>query len=277
MLTIIIFCQIYDFCKSHFENIEKEWILKGKLNAAEIITICILYHYSGYKTFKHYYINKVLKEMKIDFPNLASYTRFLELKNEHRDLTKTIFSNLYQNKATDISYIDSSSIKVCHINRMHANKVFKNKAKKGYSMKGSFYGFKLHLIINNRAEIINAKITSGNIADNNHNLLTDLTQNISGKIYGDKGYMVNKDFYNNLLEKDITIITKKRNNMKNYSDISAFDQQLLKKRSIIETIFGILKETFSMEHSRHRSVDGFFMHIFSSLFAYSFKEKKPIF
>ncbi|MGL9758759.1 MAG: transposase, partial [Wolbachia sp.] len=49
----------------------------------------------------------------------------------------------------------------------------------------------------------------------------------------------------------------------------------LRKRSIIETVFGYLKNRLELEHSMHRSPINFLVHIFSTLVSYSMKPKKP--
>ncbi len=48
---------------------------------------------------------------------------------------------------------------------MNRNKVFKRIAKKGKSTIGWFFGFKLHLIVNDSEEILSFTITSGNVDD----------------------------------------------------------------------------------------------------------------
>ena len=53
------------------------------------------------------------------------------------------------------------------------------------------------------------------------------------------------------------------------------DKYLLSKRGLIETVIGQLKTEFNIEHTRHRSVNGFLCNLFGSLIAYSFKQKKP--
>ena len=121
---------------------------------------------------------------------------------------------------------------------------------------------------------MNFFITPGNVADNNEEVLMNITKDLFGKMFGDKGYIVNKDIFEKLYFKGIQIITKIRKNMKNKL-MQLEDKLMLKHRGLIETVIGVLKESFSMEHSRHRSVWGFFSHIFSTLAAYSFKEKKP--
>ncbi|WP_458797011.1 transposase [Wolbachia pipientis] len=44
---------------------------------------------------------------------------------------------------------------------------------------------------------------------------------------------------------------------------------MLRKRSIVETVFGSLKNKFEIAHTRHRSPINFLVHIFSTLVSYS--------
>lgn len=241
---------------------------------SEIMTICVFFHHSGYKTFKQYYTNYVQQQLSTAFPNLVSYNRFVELKQDVA-FPIAIFTLLQvKEKCTGKSFIDSFSLEVSHPRRIQSHKVFKGLAQRGKTSVGWFYGFKIHLTINEYGEILNFFITPGNVADNNEEVLMNITKDLFGKMFGDKGYIVNKDIFEKLYFKGIQIITKIRKNMKNKL-MQLEDKLMLKHRGLIETVIGVLKESFSMEHSRHRSVWGFFSHIFSTLAAYSFKEKKP--
>lgn len=53
-----------------------------------------------------------------------------------------------QAKMTGIAYIDTSTIAVCHKKRISKNKVFDGLAEISKSTYGWFFGFKLHLVIN---------------------------------------------------------------------------------------------------------------------------------
>ncbi|MDO9214199.1 MAG: transposase, partial [Methylococcales bacterium] len=57
--------------------------------------------------------------------------------------------------------------------------------------------------------------------------------------------------------------------------IAAFDKLILRKRSIIETINDQLKNIFSLEYSRHRSLTNFLVNAIASLIAYSYQPQKP--
>lgn len=282
MLVKILY-HVDEFCKL-FEETLKENVIMGQkkqrististLSLSEIVTICVFYHYSGYKNFKTYYKNYVLINMKSDFTKTISYNRFVELQ-KNAVLPLILFLKIYCKAVqTGISFIDSFSLKICNNRRIHSHKVFKNIAQRGQTSMGCFYGFKVHFIINHLGEIINFYITPGNIADNNTNLLEKLTHNVCGKLFGDKGYIVNKQLFKKLYDRGLQIVTKIRKNMKN-TLMDAQDKLILKKRGTIESVIGILKESFNIEHSRHRSPSNFLANTLSALAAYVFKPEKP--
>ena len=274
-----IFVESDDFCKQ-LEKITLAKLLGNskkrnkscRLTSSEVMTICIYYHYSGYKTFKDFYTKHVLKYMQKDFNGLVSYTRFVELKQEIA-LALYLFLRLKRmGQCNGLSIIDSFPIKSCHVRRASSHKTFKKLASKGKSSIGWFYGFKVHLIINSFGQIINFDITSGNVADNNKKLLLSLTKNIYGKMCGDRGYIGRILFF--LKERGIRFFHKIKKNMKNIL-MDLEDKLFLRKRGLIETVNGLLKESFSIEHTRHRSLSGFFSHICSAMIAFTFR-KAPI-
>ena len=212
--------------------------------------------------------------MQSDFHELVSYNRFTELRQKVF-LPLLIYVQLNTIKqCTGTSYIDSFALEVCHIRRTSSHKMFKGLARKGKTSVGWFYGFKLHLVINHAGEIIAFYITPGNVADNNELVLIKLTKKLFGKLFGDRGYIVNEDLFKKLYANGLHLVTKIRKNMKNKL-MSLEDKILLRSRGIIESIGGVLKESLSLEHSRHRSIFGFFVHVLSTIIAYNFRENKP--
>ena len=143
-----------------------------------------------------------------------------------------------------------------------------------FSSIGWFYGFKLHLTVNECGEILNFCLTPGNIDDRNPKVIEQLTKNMYGKLFADKGYLSQK-LMEELFEKDITLITKQRKNSKNHKLLPFSDRILLRKRAIIESVNDFLKNICQIEHSRHRSSCNFITNLVSGLVAYSFLPKKP--
>jgi len=176
-------------------------------------------------------------------------------------------------KCTGISYIDSTPLRSCHIKREKQHKVFKGIAQKGQCSLGWFYGFKLHIIINDRGEILDFIITPGNVNDRKPLNDMDLHKRIFGKLYGDKGY-ISKDLFEKLFVDGVHLITKIKKNMKN-SLMLLQDKIALRKRALIETVNDELKNICQIEHTRHRSFENFTTNLLSGLIAYSFFDKKP--
>ena len=136
-----------------------------------------------------------------------------------------------------------------------------------------FYGFKLHLVVNDNGEIISFVITQGNVDDRDPLMNSNLLAQVQGKLFGDRGYLSQK-LFEMLFVDGIHLITKIRSNMKN-SLMSLEDKVLLRKRALIESINDELKNICQIEHSRHRSFSNFVVNLISSLVAYSFFPKKP--
>jgi hypothetical protein len=155
--------------------------------------------------------------------------------------------------------------------RIPQHQTFRGSARRDKSSTGWYYGFKLHLAINERGEILGFYLTAANI-DERHPA-DWITQELWGKLVGDKGYL-SKDLFVKLMARSLRLITKLRKNMKNHF-VSVEDKLLLRKRSIIETVNDQLKNISNIEHSRHRSVWNYLGNVAAGLIAYSWREKKP--
>jgi hypothetical protein len=270
-----LFCSVDDFWKSFNSKINKTFIGKPSrgptcgISMSEIMTIMILFHQSNFRTFKYFYFYLLSNHIK-EFPKLPSYSRFVYLQ---KTAFVPLFAYLHQKKGkvTGISFIDSTILKVCHIKRSYSNKVFKKLAAKGKTTTGWFFGFKLHLVVNERGELLSFQLTQGNSSDISP--VKSLVKNIWGKLFGDRGY-ISIPLFNELLKQNLQLITKIRNNMKNkLMDIT--DKFLLRKRAIIETVNDQLKNISQIEHTRHRSPANFLINLLSGLIAYCHQEKKP--
>ena len=172
---------------------------------------------------------------------------------------------------TGINFVDSTSIAVCHNRRIKRNKVFKHLAATGKTSMGWFFGFKLHLIINEQGELLAVYLTPGNVDDRKP--LSDLTKNLFGKLFGDKGYL-SQTLFETLYQRGLELITNIRKNMKN-SLMLLEDKIMLRKRFIIETVNDQLKNVSQIQHSRHRKPANFAVNLTAGLIAYQKQPKKP--
>lgn len=278
-----IFVKVDDFCNL-FENEFKKHALpvpsnikkrnrKATLSDGEVITILIAFHGGQFRNFKHFYINYVCIHLRDCFPEVVSYNRFIELSHRCALPFMLFLHHCCKGECTGISFIDSTVLRVCHNKRIKRNKVFKGLAKVGKSTVGWFFGFKLHLIINDKGEILSFYLSQGNTSDNNAKIITKMTKEIFGKVFGDKGY-INKALADLLFDDGIQLITAVRRNMKQKA-LSNEEKLLLRKRSVIETVNDELKNICQLEHTRHRSIAGFILNIMATIAAYSFFPKKP--
>ena len=137
---------------------------------------------------------------------------------------------------------------------------------------GWFYGFKLHLIINEKGDLLGFEGPPGN-TDARQPLWKLSSDGLFGTLYGDKGY-ISKDLRELLKAQGIHLFYKVRKNMKPLP-LSISDEVLLKKRVIIESVIKELKTQTQVEHSRHRSFANFQVNVISALIAYQLLENKP--
>jgi len=242
----------------------------GQLSISEIMTILITFHTSHYRTFKHFYLY-LCRHHRGEFPNLVSYNRFVERMPQ---VTVPLFAYLIRHcrgPITGISFIDSTALKVCNRKRLSRHRVFDGLAAIGKTTRGWFYGFKLHLVVNDRGELLAFCLTPGNVDDRQP--VEQLTSELWGKIFGDKGY-ISQSLFEKLYARGVQLITHLRQNMKNKL-MHVMDKLLLRKRSLIETINDQLKNVCQIEHTRHRSPTNFLVHLTAGLIAYARQPKKP--
>jgi len=275
---ISLFSFVDDFSKIFLPKWQKHLLENGlkkrqrrcKMSPSEIVTILIHFHQMRFRNFKSYYKFYVETHMNHLFMNLVSYNRFVEITKDNL-MFLCFISQSISGRKTGIYFVDSTILKSCHIKREKQNKVFKKIAKKAKSTLGWFFGFKLHLVINDKGEIMAFKLTAGNVDDRKP--VPDLVKDLMGKLIGDKGY-ISKDLFSSLYNQGLQLVTKVKKNMKN-KFMPIVDKILLRKRAVIETVNDQLKNICQIEHSRHRSVFNFATNILAAIVAYSLQPKKP--
>lgn len=257
----------------HQENGKKTRNKPNRLSHSEVMTILISFHLGGFRNLKHYYLFYVSKHMTGEFPKLVSYNRFVELQQQAAFPLVLFLKLCRMGDCTGISFVDSTIVKVCHIKKEKQNKVFVGTAAKGKNTIGWFFGFKLHIIINDKGEIINFVITQGNVDDREPLNSESFIKSVFGKLYADRGYISQK-LKDILFVDGIHFVYKLRNNMKG-GEIPLQDKINLRKRAVIESVNDELKNICQIEHTRHRSFTNFITNMIAGLLAYSFLPKKP--
>ena len=113
--------------------------------------------------------------------------------------------------------MDSTPLHVCRNQRILIHKTFEGLAERGKCSMRWFFRFKLHLIINDKGEILNFMLTPGNVDDREPLKQAKFLKDIKGKLCADKGYIghIGQALFENLFTGGIQLITKVNNNMNN--------------------------------------------------------------
>jgi transposase len=274
-----LFWHVDDFCQRFQPQWERQLLDNGLkrrkrkrgLCLSEIMTILICFHQSSYRNFEAFYCKQVQVHWRSAFPGLTSYNRFVELIPETLIPLCAYLRSCF-GTCSGVSFMDSTSLKVCHNRRISQHKVFKNLAARGKTSVDWFYGFKLHVVVNDRGELLNVMLTPGNQDDRTP--VPKLLQQLFGKVFADKGYISQKLAKALLESSGVQLITRLRRNMKNRL-MPLGDRLLLRKRAVIESVFDQMKNISQIEHSRHRSPVNCLVNIVCGLIAYCHQPKKP--
>jgi len=275
-----LFCSVDDFCQ-HFEPLwQKQLLSQGfktrkrarRLCLSEIMTILIGFHQQRYRTFKDYYVKHVLMYWQKAFPGLVSYQRFVSWMPSVL-LPLCAYLKSCFGRCTGISFIDSSSLKVCHIRlrrgvalrRIAQHRVFAQLAARGKTSVDWFFGFKLHLVVNEHGELLNLTLTPGNTDERKP--VPKLLKALFGKVFADRGYVSQRLSQQLRQTSGIEFFAKPRRNMRNQL-MRLTDKLWARKRAIIEAIIDQLKNISQIEHSRHRSPVNFLVNLSCGLIAY---------
>ena len=279
MSLLQLFCHVDDFCRLFQPQWQANLLAQRvqgrqrerRLSLSEIMTILILFHQSHYRDFKAFYIQYVVVQLRAEFPGLVSYNRFVEFIPSVL-IPLCVYLRYCQGACTGISFIDATDVSVCHNRRIAQHKVFQGLAERGKTSTGWFFGFKLHIVFNDRGELLACTLTTGNVDDRTP--VPQLVKHLAGKLIGDKGY-ISRKLQDELRQTfGIQLITKLKRNMKNQL-MPLADRLLLRKRAIIETIIDQLKNISQIEHTRHRSLTNFMVNLLCGLIAYCHQPKKP--
>lgn len=279
MSLLELFCAVDDFCQTHKGQWSQEQIgtgqrrreRSGQLYMSEIMTILIHFHQSHYRNFKAYYTQHVQRYLNREFPNLVSYARFVQLTP--RALVPLCGYLAQQLGAcSGVSFIDSTTLAVCHTRRIASHRVFEGIARRGKNSLGWFYGFKLHLVVSDCGELLAFCLTPGNVDDRRP--VPKLARTLFGKLFGDKGYLSHALVDQLFTQQRLLLITKLRKGMKGKLLLLS-DRLLLRRRVIIEAVNDQLKNISQIEHTRHRSPLNFLVNLIAGLIAYCLQPKKP--
>lgn len=268
-------CLLDDFCQSlpqpkalgyHDGRWRRQ--RQGLMTLSERLCLMVAFHQSHYRNFKAWH-RLVSQIYRCEFPTLLSYSyeRFVGLMPSLA-MPLAVLLHQCRGPCSGVSFVDSTALAVCHPKRISRHRVFHGIAARGKTTKGWFYGFKLHLAVNDRGELLAFQLNT-----DDRTPLPTLAKSLWGKLFADKGY-ISRALFTQLWEQNLHLVTSIRSNMKNRL-VDVWDKLLLPKRSLIETIIDQLKNISQIEHSRHRSPANFLVNLLAGLLACCFHPAKP--
>ena len=272
-------CAVDDFCKTFVPHWEAYLLRHGTaprgpkpgLCVSEIITILLVLHGWGFKYLTSFYNGVTGGVLRRYFPAMPCYERFVALQPSVLiPLLCFLCSRLGQR--TGLYYIDSTALAVCHNRRIGRHQTCASLAARGKTSMGWCCGFKLHLVFNHLNESVAVKLTPGNVHDTVP--VAQLTQGLTGKLFGDKGYL-GQQRAAALLKRGLVLMTKVRQHMKALP-LTLTDKLLLNARNMVETIIGQLKALSSLNLPKHRAPINAFLQLLAALTAYQLNPIKPI-
>lgn len=168
MDTVTLFCEIDDFCQ-HIDPWLQRQLLpvrqrqrESRMHLSEVMTILVWFHVVGYRNFKQFYRHEVRGHLCQEFPNVVSYNRFVGLQRAAL-LPLCVYLKQRSGRCSGISFIDSTALAVYHNRRIHSHRVFTTEAARGKNSVDWFFGFKLHLVVNDEGELLACCLTPGNV------------------------------------------------------------------------------------------------------------------
>jgi len=246
-------------------------VKKHNLSIAELATLAMFRFFTGHTNWKDFY-RHIQTYHSNDFPGLPQYGNFLEAINHLSGFALLLlqgFMHVFRIAIPEEAkkFADSSKLNVCHIKREFSHKVAKSIANKSKSSMGWFYGFRLHLIVNELMQILNVRITPATTDDRIG--LEMMWNRIFGMIIADAGY-VSRALQEKAHRLGKWLVTGVRANMKKL--MTETQHQLLKMRQIVETVFSVLKLRMGIETTLPRSPLGYFAHYLWCITAYQLKK-----
>ena len=245
---IAVFCCVEDWLQEIIQGRKiRQRGFEPKLSDSEVITMEIVGEFRGLdqdKAIWQYFRDHWL----CLFPNLGSRSTFARQAANlwsYKQVLQQKISGSLGGFADDLHLVNGIPIPLCRITRAPRCRLFTESAEYGYcaAKDEKYYGFHGHLVISSQGLVSGFTLTGANGSE--REALWEITQNISGLLIGDKGY-ISQELAQQLKVNGIQLQTALRSNMKEHRS-QDFLRLLTRFRRLIETVIGQLSTRFKIE------------------------------
>ena len=245
--------------------------LRGsEVSLSALRTLAALFHQLRFRQFKRFSLGYACRHRRATFPKLPRYHRCVDRLPRCAGPLAVLFKALKE-PCDGVSIAAATVLAVCDTRRIARHRVFKGSAGRGKTSMGGVEGFKLHAIINSKGELIRLTRTSGHVDDRNP--MPTRCKGLFGHLFADTGSLA-QGLTKELAGQAIQLITPLKKNRKTVPR-TAFEKALLRRRSLLETVFDDLKTLCQLEHTRHRSVSNFVVNLMAGILTYCLSDHKP--
>jgi hypothetical protein len=236
------------------------------LSDAEILTMEIIGEMQGHHSDKA--IWRYFREHWFSwFPKMGSYKNFTKHASNLAWIKQKLLS-IFTPSRDEIHIIDGVPMPICHKARAYRCKSLPGLASWGYcaSKDEYYYGVRGYPLINLKGQIVSFSVTPANISE--RDILGDMIGKIKGILLGDKGFL-SKDWQVLLRSKGIILQTPLRDNMRDTRPKEEL-KAILKMRRLVETVIGVLTESFDLNRIRAKDIWRLSARIYRKIIAYNF-------
>lgn len=241
-----------------------------------ILKLAVVQYLLGFTSERSFL--RFVPELKCsEFEQLPDHSQYNRRAKRLKPLTEKLILRINKElkiNRSKIRVIDTTPVPVIRLARAKKRKIFtdKNRVDIGYcsSQKTFYCGLKLNLLVNQNGIPYQYYLKPARKSDIRclEEILVEEKKISNVVLVGDKGYI--SDFNQEWFKRcwNITLITSYRRNQKKKN--TKKEKQLLKKRKIIETVNGQLKDQMGLERLRAKSYHGLETRIDNLIFTYLF-------
>lgn len=268
-ILTFIYCIVDDIVNMHPKHPKPG--VNPSFTDSELIALVLYKELAGIESERQL-IRFIKRDYLFLFPELVDQSQFNRRARELAWLIEDIRQNLLIKLGAylvELAVIDSTAVPIKHVVRAAITKSERDDLidfGKRFAHKETYYGMKLHLLINRYGVPVTCILTSPKVFDGRmtDQLLQDRTNIV---VLGDKAYIDDELREKLLCDQSIILVVPTRANQKHQNNQTE-NYALRKGRLLIESIFNMLKDHLKLDKILAKTKQGFLVRIHRKITAF---------